>query len=73
MTVCDVVIQSAIRNGNLDQVSRLTAEKHSLEKLDVPSAADLHVHQFKDQQLYESVLGIYGQWHGPKSHPVVKL
>ena len=68
----DSAIQQAIESGDLERASHLTVEKQSVEGHGIP-LPDLDSHQFLDNQMYKCLLGIYGKFGGPYSHPIVNL
>ncbi len=68
----DAAIQRAIKAENMERVSRLKAEKQTIEAQWKPAAA-VDLRQFKDKKFYKCVLGTYGRYARKTPYPVVNL
>ncbi|TWU08754.1 hypothetical protein CA54_39910 [Symmachiella macrocystis] len=72
VTNLNVAITRAIENGNLDRAAHLTKERDAFDGQSIP-ASGTDPSQFVDNEIYECVLGMYGQFTTGKNHPVVNL
>ena len=65
-------IARAVKNGDLDRAVRLTKERDALDGQTIP-APGTDPTQFVDNEIYECVLGMYGQFTTGKHHQVINL